>query len=88
MRSLPTRTAVKLATNASATTASATKDPGAKQEDESQKRTLEINKQYTDRIGGIRAQIATAKQDLERLQHEQVESTNQFRASNGVSPSV
>ena len=64
------------------------KDETAKKEAELQKRTLEINQRYTDKILGIRAQIATAKQEVERLQHDQIESTNQFRSTNGVSPSV
>ena len=64
------------------------KDETAKKEAELQKRTLDINQRYTDKILGIRAQIATAKQEVERLQHDQIESTNQFRSTNGVSPSV
>ncbi len=64
------------------------KDETAKKEAELQKRTLEVNQRYTDKILGIRAQIATAKQEVERLQHDQIESTNQFRSTNGVSPSV
>ncbi len=64
------------------------KDETAKKEAELQKRTLDINQRYTDKILGIRAQIATAKQEAERLQHDQIESTNQFRSTNGVSPSV
>ena len=77
----------KPAASASKSADAAAKDE-KKEEEELQKRTQEINKQYTDRISGIRTQIATAKQDLERLQHEQVESTNQYRSSNGVSPSL
>ncbi len=64
------------------------KDEDAKKEDELQKRTQDINKQYTDKVGDIQTQIATAKQDLEKLQRDQVESTNQFRNSNGTSPSL
>ncbi len=63
------------------------KDGGAKKEDELQKRTQEMNKQYTDKVGDIQTQIATAKQDLERLQRDQVESTNQYRSSSGTLPS-
>ena len=73
---------------AKANDAAANDDARKKEEEELQKRTQEINKQYTDKIIAIRAQIAAAKQDLERLQRDQAESTNQFRSSNGVSPSV
>lgn len=76
------------AAKAKANDAAASDDARKKEEEELQKRTQEINKQYTDRIIAIRMQIAAAKQDLERLQRDQVESTNQFRSSNGVSPSV
>lgn len=73
----------------SAPAGDAAKDEAAKkQEDELQKRTDEMNKQYTDKIAGIKTQIATTKQDLEKLQRDQLESTNQFRTSNGTSPSV
>ena len=64
------------------------KDETAKKEAELQKRTQEVNQQYTDKILGIRAQIATAKKELERAQHDQIESTNQFRSTNGISPSI
>ena len=66
----------------------AAKDDDAKKEQELQKRTEEINKQYTDKIADIRTEIATAKQDLERLQRDQAENANQVRNSNGTSASL
>ena len=65
----------------------ATAKDDAKKDEERKKRNDDINKGYTDKIDEIRKQIAAAKQDLERLQRDQVESTNQFRSSNGTSPS-
>jgi hypothetical protein len=53
---------------------------------EIQKRTKEINQQYLEQIVTLRAQINTAQQDLTKLQQDQVESTNQFRRTLGVSP--
>jgi uncharacterized protein YukE len=66
-------------------------DP-AKQEEarelRTEKRGEEINKIYRDRIAGIRAQIVTAQQELDRLLVDQIESTNQFQRSYGTAPSV
>ena len=64
------------------------KDETAKKEAELQKRTQEVNQQYTDKILDIRAKIAAAKKELEKAQHDQIESTNQFRTTNGISPSI
>lgn len=66
----------------------AAEDSEAKQEAELEKRAKEINQQYLDRIAGIRKQIADAKQELERLQRDQVESAKTYRDSSGVSQSV
>ena len=76
------------AVSAPAGDAAAKDEAAKKEEDELQKRTDEINKQYTDKIAGIKTQIATTKQDLERLQRDQIESTNQYRSSNQTSPSI
>lgn len=59
-----------------------------KQEKEIEKRTQEINQQYLDKIAALRAKIGEAQQLLARLQREQVESTNQYRASVGTNPSI
>jgi hypothetical protein len=56
------------------------------QEIETQKRTQEINQRYLERIAAIRAQIKTAQQEMAKLQRDQVESTNEFRQTLGVSP--
>ena len=66
----------------------ATTKDDAKKDEERKKRNDDINKSYTDRVDQIRKQIAETKQDLERLQRDQVESTNQYRNSNGTSPST
>ncbi len=53
-----------------------------------QQRTEEINRVYLDRIAAIRAQINTAQQEMAKLQLDQVESTNSFQRTLGVSPNV
>jgi DNA repair exonuclease SbcCD ATPase subunit len=58
------------------------------QEREMDKRTDEINKQYLDRIAGIREQIQKAQQNLARLQRDQLESTNNFQRNVGTFPSI
>ena len=63
-------------------------DGEAKQEAEIEKREQEIKKQYLDRIAGIRKQIESAKQELERLQRDQIEGANQYRASSGASQPI
>jgi DNA repair exonuclease SbcCD ATPase subunit len=55
---------------------------------ESQRRTDEIDKQYVDKIATIRQQIDTAQQTIAKLQQDQIESTNLFRQSAGVAPSI
>jgi hypothetical protein len=65
------------------------KDPAKEreaQEVEILKRTHEINQQYLDRIAALRTQINTAQLELARLQRDQVESTNSFRQTLGLSP--
>lgn len=68
------------------------KDDAAKereaQELETQKRTNEINKEYRDRIAGIRVKIDTAQTELVKLEREQIDSTNDFRRTSGISPSI
>ena len=59
-----------------------------KKELEVQERTNEINKQYTDRIAKLRERINAARQELAKLQRDQIESTNDFRRSVGTAPSV
>jgi chromosome segregation ATPase len=60
----------------------------AAQESETDERTKEINKEYRDRIAAVRAQLATAQQQLAKLQLDQVESTNSFQRSVGTSPNI
>jgi len=52
------------------------------------KRTQEINQHYLDKISAIRKQIDAARQEIARLQRDQVESTNQFQRSSGTTPSI
>jgi hypothetical protein len=61
--------------------------PATKQA-EPQKSPQDVNQKYLDKIAGLRTQIAAAQQDLARLQRDQVESTNQFRYSNGTAPGL
>ncbi len=77
----------KTASSGAAASEASAKDE-AKKEDELKKRTDEVNKQYTDKLDDIRKQIAAAKQDLERLQRDQVESANQLRTANSGSPTA
>jgi uncharacterized protein YukE len=83
----PSQTAAAKAAASGAAEAKAKEDE-AKKEAEVQKRAEEVNKRYTEKIAGIRTQIATAKQDLEKLQRDQMESTNQYRISDGTGPSA
>jgi len=55
---------------------------------EAQQRTDEINQKYLDRIAYIRKQIETTQQNVTKLQQDQIESTNLFRQSAGVAPSI
>jgi uncharacterized protein YukE len=57
-------------------------------EAELQKRAQEGNQRYIDRIAAVQTDIASAQKELARLQRDQMESTNQFRRSNGTAPSV
>jgi hypothetical protein len=66
-------------------------DPGkehAAKELETQRRTDEINKEYLGKIATIRKQIDTAQLTVTKLQQDQIESTNLFRQSSGVAPSI
>jgi hypothetical protein len=56
------------------------------EEAEIQKRTNEINRQYVDRVAALREKINTAQLDLAKFQRDQMESTNEFRRTLGVSP--
>jgi flagellar biosynthesis chaperone FliJ len=55
---------------------------------EAQQRTDEMNQRYLDRIASIRKQIETTQQNVTKLQQDQIESTNLFRQSAGVAPSI
>jgi DNA repair exonuclease SbcCD ATPase subunit len=55
---------------------------------ESQRRSDEIDKKYVEKIATIRQQIDTAQQTIAKLQRDQIESTNLFRQSAGVAPSI
>lgn len=74
-----------------ANSAKAKKDP-ATQRDEQQlaleKRSEEIDRVYLDRIAALRTQISTAQQEMAKLQVDQVESTNNYRRTLGVSPNA
>jgi hypothetical protein len=56
------------------------------QEREIQQRTQEINGIYLDRIATLRQQFNAAQTELAKLQVAQVESTNNFQRTLGVSP--
>jgi hypothetical protein len=56
------------------------------QELETQKRTNEINQRYLDRIAAVRVRLNAAQLELAKLQRDQVESTNEFTRTLGVSP--
>ncbi|HVJ05040.1 MAG TPA: hypothetical protein VM578_05175 [Candidatus Saccharimonadales bacterium] len=56
------------------------------QELELQKRTNEINQQYSDRIADLRVQIETARAQLTKLQNDQIQSSFEFQRTLGVSP--
>jgi len=51
------------------------------QKSETDIRTEEINNRYLDRIAAIRKQLATAQQELARLQQEQTETILAYRRS-------
>ncbi len=76
---------------AESTGAKVKKDPAKEHEAQAvalDKRSEEINRVYLDRIAAIRTQISTAQQELAKLQVAQVESTNSYRRTLGVSPNV
>jgi hypothetical protein len=60
----------------------------AEKELEAQQRTDEVNQRYLDRIASIRKQIEITQQNVTKLQQDQIESTNLFRQSAGVAPSI
>ena len=60
----------------------------AEKELKEQQRTDAINQQYLDKIAKIRNQIEAAQQNIAKLQQDQIESTNLFRQSAGVAPSI
>jgi chromosome segregation ATPase len=55
---------------------------------ETQKRSDELNKRYTDRITAIHEQINAAQMQLAKLQSEQINSTNEFKRTAGMSPTL
>ncbi len=55
-------------------------------EAETRKRSEEINKSYTDRITKLHDQISTAQLLLAKLQAQQIDSTNEFKRTAGMSP--
>jgi len=67
------------------------KDAEKKQEErelETQKRSDEINKRYTDRIAALHEQINTAQSQLAKLSIQQIDSTNEFKRTVGMSPTL
>jgi hypothetical protein len=48
----------------------------------------EINKGYIDQINLLHSQISDVRADIARLQRDQMESTTQFRRSNGMAPTA
>jgi chromosome segregation ATPase len=57
-------------------------------EAETRKRSDEINKSYTDRITKIHDQISTAQLLLAKLQAQQIDSTNEFKRTAGMAPTL
>ena len=57
-------------------------------EEEMEKRTAEVNKEYIGRIEKIRKEIKKNQDEVARLQHGQIKATYQFRTTNEISPSV
>jgi len=57
-------------------------------EAETRKRSDEINKSYIDRIAKLHDQIGTAQLLLAKLQAQQVDSTNEFRRTAGMAPTL
>lgn len=55
---------------------------------ETQKRSDELNKRYTDRITAIHEQINAAQMQLAKLQSAQIYSTNEFKRTAGMSPTL
>jgi len=55
---------------------------------ETQKRSDELNKRYTDRITAIHEQINAAQMQLAKLQSDQINSTNEFKRTAGMSPTL
>jgi hypothetical protein len=67
------------------------KDPQQLREEkerETQKRSEEINKRYTDRIEALHQQINAAQIQLTKLQTQQVDNTNSFKRTAGMSPTL
>ncbi len=60
----------------------------AEKELKDRQRADAINQQYVDKIAKIRNQIEAAQQNIAKLQQDQIESTNLFRQSAGVAPSI
>lgn len=57
-------------------------------EEKMDKETAEINKKYIDRIEKIRQQIQKNQDEVASLQRDQIQTTSQFRSTNGISPSI
>jgi hypothetical protein len=57
-------------------------------EAEIRKRSDEINKTYIDRIAKIHDQIGTAQLLLVKLQAQQIDSTNEFKRTAGMAPTL
>jgi len=78
----------KKATGAEATNGEAKGEKKKTLEEEMQEHDTEQRQKYGKLIGDLQEEIAKTEQELQKLQHDQMISTNQFRSSNGTSPNV
>jgi len=57
-------------------------------EEELKEQDQQVEQKYSKLLGDLRGDIAKTEEELQRLRHDQMISTNQFRSSNGTSPNA
>jgi len=71
-----------------ATTDETQKEEQKTLEEELKEQDDQVEQKYSKLLGDLSGEIAKTEEELQRLRHDQMISTNQFRSSNATSPNV